>query len=303
MKLLEKIVQYLQGLQGGTTTNRQMADAFVNELYVDEYRDKRGGVIQLSREINKFLGDMMSSGKYPQIQIIEGVKPKTYRWNATDTYRIDINGNFERMSKPVPIVNKQRKSKKKGKDEEGLYEPLIQYLRKELGIYAKRIDEKKNPNKGGKGRNKWRHPDIVGVKGLISDKKLHPTIAHIAKHTTDKAKLYAFEVKERVTGASLREQFHQTVSCTIWANFGYLCAEHFDKDTNTEKELKQLNNACGIGFIIINRRKPEKSEIYMKAKEKKEDLEICSTLMDNGDFSEFMNRALNVFENGKVIFY
>lgn len=91
----------------------------------------------------------------------------------------------------------------------------------------------------------------------------------MAELTIDKAKLYAYEVKEEVTGRSLRDDFHQTVSGSIWANFGYLCAEKFDVDDETKHELKQLNNAYGIGFILIDRKNPNESKIIIQAKEKR----------------------------------
>lgn len=285
----------MENLQGEPTTNRKMADAFVHDIYTEDYKDKKGGVTQLSAEINETISNMMQKGNYPEIQVVEGVKPKTYRWNTDISNR---NDNFERVS----TSDRKQHHKKKGKDEQGLYQPLREYL-KTRGIYAKRIDEKKSINRGGKGRNKWRHPDVVGVEGLISGKKLHHSIKAIAKYTIDRAKLYAYEVKEEVTGRSLREDFHQTVSSSIWANFGFLCAEKFDVNDETRQELRQLNQAYGIGFILIDRKNPKESEIVFPAREKKVDLEICSTLAyENTDFEDFISRALDVYETGNVRF-
>lgn len=295
--LIKKIEHFLKSRTGEPTTNRGMADAFVHEMYVDEYKHKRGGAIQLSAEINKYLIDMMNSGNYPDIKIIEGVRPKTYCWGAVkDSY-----------VKPKQTNTKnQRSNKPKGKDEKGLYEPLIKFLKEDQGIYAVRIDERKTIDGGKrrKNKNKWRHPDVVGVEGLISGKKLHHSIQTMAKLTIDRAKLHAYEVKETVTGSTLRDDFHQTVSNTIWANYGYLCAENFDEDPEFEKELHQLNKAYGIGIIIIDRKNPIASNIHIEAREKKVDLEICSTLTEtNKNFQDFIGQALDVFETGNVRFF
>lgn len=307
--LQEKIAAYMSDRKGEGISSRQMAEAFMNELYISEYRGKKGGVTQLSSEIYKEVGNMQKKGKYPEvIYVPKSKKPKLYCWNEQFSYPRNIDDvpvrdrNFPE-TRPTATTRKQQKTKRKGKDEEGLYQPLVDYLRDEMKMYAERIDDKTS-KKPGKGRNKWRHPDVVAVQGLISPKNLHHSIQQIAKLTSDRAKLWAFEVKEEITGRSLREDFHQTVSSSVWANYGYLCAERIDKDDDTEKELRQLNKAYGIGFILINRKRPQETHTVIEATERRVDLDICNALAKNNrDFEMFIEKAARVFELGIVDFY
>ena len=299
MTIKDEIIAFMSDNPNVEFSSKDIADKFVYELYVETHGHKEPSYLQSVIHTNI----KQLRNKYSQLKYKEGSEnPRIYYWEGD---KPDLVDRFEAATKSRQENNIRRERKeKKDKNEEGLYKPLIEFLKKEKGMYARRIDEKKSANKGGKGRNKWRHPDVVGVKGLISDKDLHPMIKQIAEVTMDKAELYAFEVKVVVPGNLLRDYFHQTVANSIWANYGFLCAERFDRDADTDKELKQLNNAYGIGFIIINRKNPKESHILIEAKRKKVDLEICSTLTkDNIDFSDFISRALDVYKTGNVRFY
>lgn len=285
LTLKEKIAAVLRENAGEEFLSADIANRIM-ERYPNEYRNK--GIDQLKSEV----GAQFSRIKDPHIKIVQNSSPTRRYWDENE------NG-IVRIDDEQPIQNRSPRRKNR-QLEHDLYEPLTQYLKEKQGMYAVRINESKSSNKG-KGRNKWRHPDVVGVKGLISNKNLHPSIIAIAKLTVDKAKLYAFEVKGTVTGSSLRDDFHQTVSGSIWANYGFLCTENFDADEETKNELEQLNEAYGIGLIIINKKKPVESYIHTKAREKKLKLDICSTLArNNTDFENFIGHAVGVFENGIV---
>lgn len=307
MTIADDIIAFMQERPFAEYAATDIADDFIKNMEVHKKKNPLNFHATITTTIKNKIRD---ENLAPQLKDMPGSsKPKTYYW---DNGNPDLDENFEPIIKPRPEGSgkKPRKSKQRGtkrrqgKNEKGLYDPLVKYLRKEMRIYAKRIEEKKVLKRGGKGRNKWRHPDVVGVQGSISDKDLHHSVQSIAKLTIDKAKLFAFEVKEEVTGSSLRGDFHQTVASTIWANYGFLCAEKFDTDDETEHELKQLNNAYGIGLILINRKNPEDSYIHTKARETRVDLEICSTLAKNNeDFANFITRAVNVYETGIVEIY
>jgi hypothetical protein len=71
---------------------------------------------------------------------------------------------------------------------------LSEFLWSELGIYSKRIDEKRSRNSCGSGGNKWLYPDLVGMEDLSRD--WHREIKDCVKqYSSQKTKLWTFEVK------------------------------------------------------------------------------------------------------------
>jgi len=127
-----------------------------------------------------------------------------------------------------------------------LYPLLSEYLWSELGIYSKRIDEKRSSNRQGPKGNKWLYPDIVGMENLTAD--WHQEVKDLVKEYADKkTKLWSLEVKILLNRSNVREAFFQAVSNSSWANFGYLAAAEIE-GADTMKELRMLFSLHGIGL-------------------------------------------------------
>lgn len=296
--LTEKIARYMHEREKEEITCRQMADAFVNKLYIDEYVERNKTVTQLSAEINKEIGRMIDSENFPQLEYVEGTeRPKLFRWiGGLPIFRSDVE-EIRPRTKTSPKKKTQTKRKNQ-KKEEPLYPILIEYLQ-ERGLHAERINEKRS-TKADKGKNKHRHPDVVAVQTVISNKKFHSAVKSMADNSNlEKAKLWSFEVKEKLNIGNVRESFHQTVANSVWANYAYLCAGTIE--ASAKEELRILTKAYGIGVIDINVDDPVKSEIYIEAKEKGVDLELCNELAkENPEFADFIQYASDVFQTGNI---
>ncbi len=289
--LSEKIVRYMSSRPGRHVSSPGMADIFVTNLYADEYKKKGKTIPQLSAEINSTLGAFRRTGKHPQIKDVEGSSnPKKYFW-VGEAPSSDIKTETAKTPKGKP----------EGKNEKALYDLLKIYL-KNNGIRADRIRESAS-KKSYKGKNRWRHPDLVGVEAMIGNKKWQTVTDGLAKHSNfPNARLWSFEVKDEVTASTVRECYSQAISNSSWANLGYLCVGKIaDKDKEkTERELEILSNRHGIGIIIIDKQNPNDSYIHIHARENKDiDLDFCNLLvMENTDFEEFIKRAAHVYEIG-----
>jgi hypothetical protein len=97
-----------------------------------------------------------------QIKTTEG-RPRQYYWTEKSD-QTEVN----EVESPVDTQLGNEASADALK-ESGLYPLLSSYLWSELGIYSKRIDEKKSSNKQGPKGNKWLYPDLVGMEDLTAD--------------------------------------------------------------------------------------------------------------------------------------
>jgi hypothetical protein len=145
--------------------------------------------------------------------------------------------------------------------------------------------------KGSKGKNKWLHPDIVGVHYPFDDFS-SDTRQLMQKISNVKCKIYSFELKKSVDFSNLREYFFQAVSNSSWANEGYLVALNYDQNPDFIDELRRLNNAFGIGFIKLNIDKFTQSEVILTAKENEVDWETVDRLCEENDnFKTFIHNV------------
>lgn len=148
-----------------------------------------------------------------------------------------------------------------------------------------------------KGKNKWLHPDIVGVYFPFSnpiDKNgdYEKSTIRIIKGTSESAiKLYSFEMKKNVSFSNLRECYFQAVSNSSWANEGYLVALKYDDGDEMLDEMRRLTNAFGIGFIELDSENIEQSRILVGAQSKSSiDWDTVNRLVeDNSDFKTFVD--------------
>lgn len=291
--LKDRIVAFMKENADKNYSSHEIATHLISR-HSEEYKNKKHG--QLASEIAARFHRIDESGEAPQIKLVEGAKPKRRYWDddvtaPTGQATLKEGGNH-RPSKP-------RKQK-----EHELYPHLIKYLYEELGVRAFRIGEGKSSNKSGRGANWQRHPDIVGVEGMIGNKGWNSHVRQLASELSyvDNARIWSLEVKSKINNVGeLRRYYNQALSNSSWANLGYLVVGEIVSNQRMEEEIKLLTGAHGIGIIIINAKKPENS-IHIEAEEKETiDLDFCNVLAnENTDFAEFIDYATNIFKTGKV---
>ena len=197
------------------------------------------------------------------------------------------------------IEEAEKETPKNGHPEHDSYPLLCEYLYNELGIYPKRIDEKKSSNSKGSNGNKWLHPDIVGLQNL-SEGWCNDVLACSSKHAFNKSSLWSFEVKIKINLSNVREYFFQTVSNSSWANNSYLVAQ--DIDDKAMNELRILCSGHNIGVILLNKDMPIESQILIPATEKPNlDWNMIDRIVkENPDFKEYINLITEFYQTGKI---
>lgn len=222
----------------------------------------------------------------PEIKTTEG-RPRKYYFTAqSDEDEIQNFEDQDITTAEIPL-------------EHALYPILIDYLKTEHGLYAKRIDEKRSNNSRGPKGNEWLYPDLVALEDLSfewSDK-----VTECAKQYGDKkAKLWSFEVKRLINVSNVRSTFFQAVSNSSWANFGYLVAAELEE--KAKKELRMLSGLHGIGFILLDTENPSESQIIIPAKERSDlDWESINRLVEaNKDFSSYIEEISDFCLTGKT---
>ncbi|WP_312444669.1 COG2958 family protein [Lacrimispora sp.] len=151
------------------------------------------------------------------------------------------------------------------------------------------------------GKNKWLHPDIVGVH-FPFESYTENTLKLFDILKVNPYKLYSFEMKISINLATLREYYFQAVSNSSWAHEGYLVALHIVDDPELIDEMRRLNNAFGIGVIRLDAEHFMQSEILFSAKEKESlDWDTINRLVDsNSDFKKFLDDLMEDIKIGKV---
>lgn len=155
-------------------------------------------------------------------------------------------------------------------------------------------------SKKQKGKNKWLHPDLVGVQFPFEYTK---ETLEIQNHlSVSSIKLFSFEIKIGLTFSNLRECFFQAVSNSSWANEGYLVALHIDEDADFMDEIHRLNNAFGIGIIKLDAENVAESQIVFPARTNTginwdTVNHLCT---ENKDFCEFLKLISEDCKVGKV---
>jgi len=169
-------------------------------------------------------------------------------------------------------------------EERQLHKLFCNYLRSR-NIYAKTIYHEKSSTKTD-STQKWVHPDIIGVQ--FEDFSNEATLTLLK--ATDPRKsvhIYSYEMKRRVENDSqLKQYYFQALSNSSWANFGYLVA--FEIADGLEEEMERLNNAFGIGIILLQ---ATDATVLYPAREKSLDYNTVEKLNNiNPDFCKFMNK-------------
>ena len=226
--------------------------------------------------------------KYPEVKTTDGRPRKYYFSSMTDEAEIETSGldNIKGLKDVFQAAY----------TEHDLYPMLSEFLWRELGIFSKRIDEKRSKNKAGSGGNKWLFPDIVGMEDLSCD--WHPEIKNVVQQTSDtKTRLWSFEVKKLINRSNVREVYFQAVSNSSWANFGYLAAAEIQ---GADKELRMLTGLHGIGVIKIDVNNPADSEIMIPCRERLNvDWNAADRLADeNADFLDYIKLIRQFYQTG-----
>ena len=173
-------------------------------------------------------------------------------------------------------------------DERSLHKLFCNYLRTR-NIYAKTIYHEKSSTKAD-NTQKWVHPDIIGVQ--FEEFQNNATLS-LLKATDPKQSvhIYSYEMKRRVENDSqLKQYYFQALSNSSWANYGYLVT--FEIADGLEEEMQRLNNAFGIGIILMQ---ATEATILYPAREKQLDyITIEKINRINKQFCEFINKLSKV---------
>ncbi|PJZ23978.1 hypothetical protein CH352_18115 [Leptospira hartskeerlii] len=155
--------------------------------------------------------------------------------------------------------------------------------------------------KSTKGKNRWLHPDLVGVRFNFDEYKQETVTLQKLMAMAD-CYLFSFELKVNLHFGNLREAFFQAVSNSSWANEGYLAAVNFEEDPDLMDELARLSKAFGIGILKLDPSKPEESEILFQSNPKSElDFDTIDRLTeDNRNFKDFLSNIAEDVKLGKV---
>ncbi len=303
LNLMNTVVEFLQQNPEQKFTTREIAN-WIFETYPDECRQKQkrstatinplDNETTLLQQIASEIGSRRPhlQKRHPEIKTTEGRPRRYYFTESTDSAEIDHAENHE--ASPATKVNDSIVK------EHDLYPILSEFLWSELGLYSKRIDEKRSRNSHGAGGNKWLYPDLVAMEDLSGD--WHREIKNcIQQYADKKTKLWSFEVKILINRSNARKVFFQTVSNSSWANFGYLVASEIE-GTNTLKELRMLAGLHGIGFIRLDAENPSESQIMIPAKERsKIDWGTANRLTEeNKNFLEYIKLVRQFYQTGEI---
>jgi hypothetical protein len=184
--------------------------------------------------------------------------------------------------------------------EADLYPLLTEYLKTELGVFSKRVDERRSTNNRGKGGNKWLYPDLVGVEDLSAawDREI---IDCAREYSDKKTKLWSFEVKLLLNSSNVREAYFQAVSNSSWANLGYLVAAEIE-GSETDDELRMLSGLHGIGVVKLDTSNVAESQILIPARGRADVdwVTMDRLLKQNTDFREYIRLVRQFYQTGDL---
>lgn len=260
-RLDELVVSILKDHSGQQMLSKSIADLVIKH-YPDwcekKTKNSKPGIdlrAQLQNEISSRRPQWLK--KYPELKC-SVQSPRKYEWVV----------QAEFPQEPVAVDDLPLSTPSENLKEADLYPILAHFLW--VGpvmnrVYPKRIDEKTSSNNLGPNANEWLHPDVVGLEDLMAE--WQPQIQDCAEKAGDqRARLWSFEVKLRVSRSSVRRDYFQAVSNSSWANFGYLVAKQIDGDV--EAELMMLHGLHGIGVIELDVDNPAESAVLIPARER-----------------------------------
>lgn len=292
--LSDLIVQKLLVEKEKRLTARQIAEwIFENEQKWCAQKKERSAAISTDSELIQQLVAEIGSQRpalqkrYPKIKTT-AERPKKYYWSDKSEEE-EVADALDQVIDAGPS---------KSVSESDMYPILSEYLRDELGVYSKRIDERKSSNSLKSGSNQWLYPDLVGMEDLFTS--WDDDVQRLVKETSHQhASLWSFEVKVKVNRSNLRQVYFQAVSNSTWANFGYLVAGEISGN-DTMSELRMLHGLHGIGVIQLDVENPSESQILIPARERSDiDWATCSRISkENRDFRDYLKLVRQFYQTG-----
>ena len=191
------------------------------------------------------------------------------------------------------ITTPERHESVKNFDERSLHTLFCSFLRTR-SIYAKTIFHEK-PSTKLDNAQKWVHPDIVGVQ--FEEFKNDATLSLLkATEPKETVHIYSYEMKKKIeSDYQLKQYYFQALSNSSWANYGYLVA--FEIAEGLEDEMERLNNAFGIGIILMQ---ATDATVLYPAREKALDYITIEKLNNlNPDFCSFITKLSKVMNASK----
>jgi hypothetical protein len=301
LNLAKAILDCLKQRPDEKLSARQIAE-WIFQTYPSECQEKKSNsrsnylktdadlVQQLVAEIGSRRPDLQK--REPNLKTTEGRPRKYYYSTMSDVAEVSAAENID----VAPVADAAEAKI----DEHALYPLLSLYLSDELGVYSKRIEEKRSSNKRGPNGNRWLYPDLVGMEDLGAE--WHREVRDCVNQYSDKrTKLWSFEVKLLINRSNVRECFFQAVSNSSWANFGYLVAAEIEGQ-ETMKELRMLFGAHGIGLIKLDVENPAESQVLIPARERdKIDWDMANRLgNENRDFLEYLKLIKQFYQTGEA---
>ena len=205
LDLTKTVVDFLRDNTEQKFTAHQMAE-WIFEEFPAECREKKTKSMSIKtdadliRQIGAEIGSQRPTlqRRNPEIKTTEG-RPRQYYWT--------IKSDQAEITEVEYVgANKDTDTSSGSLKEHDLYPLLSEYLWSELGIYSKRINEKRASNKQGPRGNKWLYPDLVGMEDLTTD--WHQEIKDVVKeYASQKTKLWSFEVKIFLTAQMFGRHF------------------------------------------------------------------------------------------------
>lgn len=201
-----------------------------------------------------------------------------------------INNNKE----IIPIVATNVKNiPQKCFDERSLHKLFCSSLRNK-NIYAKTIFHEKSSTKSDNAQ-KWVHPDIIGVE--FEEFKNDATLSLLkATEPKETVHIYSYELKKKIeSDYQLKQCYFQALSNSSWANYGYLVT--FEINEDLDEEMKRLNNAFGIGIILMQ---ANDYKILYSARKKELEYNTIEKLCNlNPEFSTFIAKLSKIINASK----
>lgn len=303
MPQINLIYEFLKENSGKKFTARDIAIEITQKhksyyaTKLKKYKTEQDFLKQIIAEIGR---DNPRLEQFSDIQMQVEPRPRLY-WHedVLKTEEGDLAQTFLQLSQAQNDENEIDN----GYNENDLYPKLIEYLSSgELDLDCLRINEKRSKNVRGPNGNKWLYPDIVAMQAI--DKKWHNDVKSCIKHSSSqKVRLWSFEVKKTINKSNVRVSFFQALSNSSWANEGYLVATSIDSQ-QAVNELRILSDLHGIGVILLDMDNPiELSKVFIPAK-RKENIDWQSVnriVEENTDFAKFVKQVSNYCQTGDFI--
>lgn len=180
-----------------------------------------------------------------------------------------------------------------GFNERDLHPLFVKFAKDKLDVLCKTIYHEKS-DKAIKGKNKWMHPDIVGIRFASADFEHKITLDLLNKLEYPKVEFFSFELKVAIDFGNLKESYFQAVSNSSWADLGYLVVFNEIADPQVRKELETLNHRFGIGVIAFGTTSDSFEVLFETESKEAVDLSMVDELnRQNEDFRVFVENVMD----------